>query len=124
MIDWRWALPALAALTAGCGLGGNGCGALSDAKAKAFATERLRDTFKAGRRHDMLGPYSADQLTAAQVNREDFGKDNPMNNITVVFHGPAGKHVINARIFPDCETEWRPQLPSEYEAAQGPAPAV
>lgn len=112
MIAWRWALPALALLAAGCGVQGGGCGALSDQEAKELATKKLRDTFRPGR-HDMLGPFTADQLRATLVDRQNYGSGNQMNNIAVQFHSPSQRHVINARIFPDCEIEWRPQLSSE-----------
>jgi hypothetical protein len=52
-------------------------------------------------------------LRAVRVDRQDYGIGNQMNNITVQFHSPSQRHVINARIFPDCEIEWRPRLSSE-----------
>ena len=110
VIAWRRALPALALLASGCGVQGGGCAGLSDDEAKELATERLRDSFKPGRRHDMLGPFAASQLRAMRVNRQNYGTGNQMNNVTVQFHDPSNRHVVNGRIFPDCEIEWRPQL--------------
>lgn len=121
VIAWRWGLAALTLLTAGCGTG-DGCAALSDEDAKKLAMEKMLDSFGRHRRDDMLGPYTADQLRAVRVERQNYGSDQ-MNNITVQFHGPSQRHVINARIFSDCEIEWRPQLESEYERQSRPEPA-
>jgi hypothetical protein len=96
---------------------------LAHANAKALPTERLRDTFEAGRRHDVLRAYFAERMTAMQVNRESYGEGNQMNNITVVIHGPARDRVMSARLFPACEIEWRPQSPREHKATPNSAPA-
>jgi hypothetical protein len=58
----------------------------------------------------MLGPYQVDQLRASKVERLDYGRDNQMTHIAVHFYGPLQRFVMKARIFPDCEIEWRPQL--------------
>lgn len=108
----RWAFAALALLTGGCSLVGDGCAGLSEDEARTYAAKRLHDTFRPGRPHDMLGPYAASQLQAVRVERHDYGRGDQMTHIAVVFHAPSGQHVINARLFPDCEVEWRPQLKS------------
>jgi hypothetical protein len=70
----------------------------------------IRSGFARHRPGDMLGPYTPDQLRPLIVDRQDYGSGNQMNNITVKFVGPSREPVMNARIFPDCEIEWRSQL--------------
>lgn len=83
------------------------CLAISDADAIARADWRLRDSF--GDRPDsMLGDRTANRLEARRVTRDRFG-DAAFDSVNVHFADREdGREVLVARIFGDCEIEWRP----------------
>jgi len=84
------------------------CESLLDAEAVSFATSRLNESF--GSHPDtMLNGMTAEHLHAGAVSRDHFGDNSPYNSINVSFSQQgSSKVVITARIFPDCEVEWRP----------------
>lgn len=84
------------------------CRSLSDAEAREMATTAFARSF--GERPDsMLGGRNASQVGPGRVTRDNFGGASPLSSINAHFvDGATGREVIVARIFPDCDIEWRP----------------
>ena len=84
------------------------CRTLSDESASEMAISALHRSF-GQRSDDMLGGRTADQVRAARVSRDEFGKQSQHSSINVHFSDTTTQNeVIVARIFPECEIEWRP----------------
>ena len=85
------------------------CGSLSDEEATEWATKAFHRTF-GDEPASMLGGRNPAQLRSGRPARESFGRNSVFDSTNVPFQDVGTNHVvIIARIFRDCDIEWRPQ---------------
>lgn len=86
------------------------CYALSDTEAKNLVLGIFEDKLRTSKDGTILVDIRPHELRVTRITRDQYVKGDGLSSINVFFGNKSnGMEVLEARIFEDCDVEWRPK---------------